>query len=174
LQLYTIIDKGENKMTSIIRRSALPARTISKREFLTPFDEIFNTLMGDVFPTLHQEFGTDFFVQGSYPKCNVLNFDDRVEIEAAIPGLSRSDVDVEVIEGVLTIKGESNQRSGVEDSQYVKRELKRSAFARSFRLEDNLDETKITGEYANGVLTVTIPKVVPTDAEPVVRRIEIK
>ena len=103
-----------------------------------------------------------------------MNFDDRVEIEAAIPGLSRSDVDVEVIEGVLTIKGESNQRSGVEDSQYVKRELKRSAFARSFRLEDNLDETKITGEYANGVLTVTIPKVVPTDAEPVVRRIEIK
>jgi HSP20 family molecular chaperone IbpA len=111
LQLYTIIDKGENKMTSIIRRGALPARTISKREFLTPFDEIFNTLMGDVFPTLHQEFGTDFFVQGSYPKCNVLNFDDRVEIEAAIPGLSRSDVDVEVIEGVLTIKGESNQQT---------------------------------------------------------------
>ena len=90
-------------MTSIIRRSALPARTISKREFLTPFDEIFNTLVGDMFPTLHQEFGNDFFVQGSYPKCNVLNFDDRVEIEAAIPGLAKGDVNVEVVDGVLVI-----------------------------------------------------------------------
>lgn len=161
-------------MTSIIRRSAPPARTISKREFLTPFDEIFNAFVGDVFPTLHQEFGNDFFVQGSYPKCNVLNFDDRIEIEAAIPGLSKEDVQVEVIDGVLTIKGESNQRHDAEDSQYVKRELKKSAFARSFRLEDNLDELGITGTHENGVLTITVPKVVPTNAEPVVRRIEIK
>ena len=161
-------------MTSIIRRSAPPARTISKREFLTPFDEIFNAFVGDVFPTLHQEFGNDFFVQGSYPKCNVLNFDDRIEIEAAIPGLSKEDVQVEVIDGVLTIKGESNQRRDAEDSQYVKRELKKSAFARSFRLEDNLDELGITGTHENGVLTITVPKVVPTNAEPVVRRIEIK
>ena len=161
-------------MTSIIRRSALPARTISKREFLTPFDEIFNTLVGDMFPTLHQEFGNDFFVQGSYPKCNVLNFDDRVEIEAALPGLDKGDVNVEVVDGVLTIKGESNQRLDVEDSHYVKRELKRSAFARSFKLEDNLDELGIAGEYANGVLTITIPKIVHTNAEPVVRKIEIK
>ena len=118
-------------MSNIIRRSAHPARTLSKREFLTPFDEIFNSLMGDMFPTLHQEFGQDFFVQGSYPKCNVVNFDDRVEIEAAIPGLTKEDVSVEIAEGVLTIKAESNQRSDVEDAQYVKREVKRSAFARS-------------------------------------------
>ena len=43
-------------MPNLIRRSALPARTISKREFLTPFDEIFNTLVGDMFPTLHLRF----------------------------------------------------------------------------------------------------------------------
>ena len=161
-------------MTSIIRRGALPARTISKREFLTPFDEIFNTLLGDMLPTLHQEFGTDFFVQGSYPKCNVLNFDDRIEIEAAVPGLAKEDVSVEVIEGVMTIKGESNQRIDAEDSQYVKRELKKSAFARSFRLEDNLDEARISGSHENGVLTIIIPKITHTNAEPVVRKIEIK
>ena len=82
-------------MPNIIRRPALPARTMSKREFLTPFDEIFNNLMGDMFPSIHQEFGENFFAQGSYPKCNVLNFDDRVEIEAAIPGLTKDDRDWE-------------------------------------------------------------------------------
>tara|TARA_B100000131_G_scaffold299263_1_gene319534 strand:+ start:472 stop:957 length:486 start_codon:yes stop_codon:yes gene_type:complete len=160
-------------MSNIIRRSAHPARTLSKREFLTPFDEIFNSLMGDMFPTLHQEFGQDFFVQGSYPKCNVVNFDDRVEIEAAIPGLTKEDVSVEIAEGVLTIKAESNQRSDVEDAQYVKREVKRSAFARSFRLGDNLDDTSVTGTFENGILTLRLPKVVPTNAEPVVRTVEI-
>ena len=161
-------------MSKLIRRSALPARTISKREFLTPFDEIFNNLMGDVFPTFHQEFGQDFFAQGSYPKCNVLNFDDRIEIEAAIPGLTKNDVAVEVVDGVLTIKAESNQRVDVEDSQYVKREVKRSAFARSFRLGDNLVEDNITGAFENGILTITLPKVQPTYTQPEVRTIEIR
>ncbi len=161
-------------MSKLIRRSALPARTISKREFLTPFDEIFNNLMGDVFPSIHQEFGQDFFAQGSYPKCNVLNFDDHVEIEAAIPGLTKEDVTVEVVDGVLTIKAESNQRANVEDSQYVKREVKRSAFARSFRLGDNLIEDNITGTFKNGILTLTLPKVQTTNIEPEVRQIEIR
>ena len=161
-------------MSKLIRRSALPARTISKREFLTPFDEIFNNLMGDVFPTFHQEFGENFFAQGSYPKCNVLNFDDRVEIEAAIPGLTKDDVTVEVVDGVLTIKAESNQRSDVEDSQYVKREVKRSAFARSFRLGENLVEDYISGVFQNGILTITLPKAQPTNTVPEVRKIEIQ
>ena len=161
-------------MPNIIRRPALPARTMSKREFLTPFDEIFNNLMGDMFPSIHQEFGENFFAQGSYPKCNVLNFDDRIEIEAAIPGLTKNDVAVEVVDGVLTIKAESNQRAGVEDSQYVKREVKRSAFARSFRLGDNLVEDCISGAFENGILTITLPKVQPTNIVPEVRKIEIQ
>ena len=161
-------------MPNLIRRSALPARTVLKREFLTPFDEIFNNLMGDMFPAFHQEFGENFFAQGSYPKCNVLNFDDRVEIEAAIPGLTKEDVTVEVVDGVLTIKAESNQRVDVEDSQYVKREVKRSAFARSFRLGDNLVEDCISGAFENGILTITLPKVQPTNIVPEVRKIEIQ
>jgi HSP20 family protein len=160
-------------MTSIIRRGAFPTRTISKREFLTPFDELFNEFFNSSFPALHNELGNDFFAQGSYPKCNVVNFDDRIEIEAAIPGLTSEDIDVEVTEGVLTIRAESNQRIDVEDSQYVKREVKRSAFARSFRLGDNLDETKIGGLHENGILTITIPKIKSTNSEPVVRKIKI-
>ena len=161
-------------MTSLIRRSAFPARTLSKREFLTPFDELFNGMFNDMFPAIHQEFGNDFFAQGSYPKCNVVNFDDRVEIEAAIPGLTKDDVVVEVIDGVLTIRAESNQRSQVDDSQYVKREVKRSAFARSFRLGENLDESSITGTYENGILTLSVMKVQPTSNESIVRTIEIQ
>ena len=160
-------------MSNLIRRSAFPARTLSKREFLTPFDEIFNNMIGDMFPTLHKEFGNDFFVQGSYPKCNVINFDDRIEIDAAIPGLTKNDVDIEIADGVLTIKAEANQRIDVEDSQYMKREVKRSAFARSFKLGDNLDESGIVATHTNGVLLIIIPKVKETNTQPSIRKIEI-
>jgi len=161
-------------MTSLIRRGAFPVRTISKRELFSPFDDLINSLWGDMFPTLHKEVGQDFFLQGGYPKVNVVTFDDRVEIEAAIPGLSKDAVEVEVIDGTLTIRGESNQRADITDAQYARREVKRSAFARSFQLGDNLDETNIGAAYENGILILTIPKVQPTEAENIVRKIEIK
>ena len=165
MRLSTPLDltnEGENIMTSLIRRSAFPARTISKRELFSPFDELINTVWGDLFPDLHKEFGQDFFLQGTYPKVNVLTFDNRLEIEAAIPGLNKENVDVEVVEGILTIRGGNNQREDVEDSQYARREVKRSAFARSFQLGENLDENAITAAYENGILTLTVPKLQPT------------
>jgi len=160
-------------MTGIIRRNRVPARRISKREFLTPFDDLFNEFFNNAFPAFHREVGNDFFAQGSYPKCNVVNFDDRIEIEAAIPGLNKDNVSVEVIDRLLTIKGESNQRDDVEENQYVRREVKRSAFARSFTLGDNLDEQQISGAHNNGILTITIPKINASNSEPTVRKINI-
>jgi len=160
-------------MKSIIRRHGFPARGISKREFLTPFDDIFNEMIGDMFPRLHEEFGNDFFVAGSYPKCNVVSFEDRVEIEAAVPGLSHEDIAVEVLDRILTIKAESNQRSGIKDEQYVHREVKRSAFARSFKLGENLDASSISGAHENGILTITIAKNVPSKTLNEPRKISI-
>ncbi len=157
---------------TLVRRHALTPR-ISRDEWLTPFDRLFDDMLGSMFPTLAHDVGEDFFVKGSYPKVNVINNDTDVTIEAAIPGLDKEDVTVQVTEGVLTIQGTSNQHEDIKDGQYVKREIKRSAFQRSFRLGDNLDESKIKGNYDNGILTLTIPKVVPTEEERTVRKIEI-
>tara|TARA_A100001515_G_scaffold141810_1_gene139305 strand:+ start:439 stop:927 length:489 start_codon:yes stop_codon:yes gene_type:complete len=160
--------------TIITRAPRFNPRNLNKREFLTPFDELFNSMMDNMFPAFNREFGQDFFLQGAYPKCNVLNFDDKIQIEAAIPGLEKEDVSVEVIQDVLIIKANSKQRKDVSDAQYVKREVKRSAFSRSFRLDENLDETSITANHKDGILTLTIPKVQPTLIEPIVHKVEIK
>ena len=80
---------------------------------------------------------------------------------------------LEVTDNVLTIQGTSNQAEGVSDSQYVKREIKRSSFRRSFTLNDNLNSASIGAQFDNGILTLEIPKVVPDNTEPVTRKIEI-
>lgn len=161
-------------MSAIIRRrNSLPARTMTKQEFLTPFDRIFDDMLGSMFPTIANDFGDDFFTKGSYPKVNVVNYDDGIEIDAAIPGMTKDDVDVEITDGVLTIQGTSNQNRNVDDAQYLKREIKRSSFRRSFTLGDNLDSENVSAKFDNGILTLSIPKLVPDDEKPVTRKIEI-
>jgi len=161
-------------MSAIIRRNGLVPRAFTRNEFLTPFDRLFDDMLGNMFPAFSNDLGDDFFSKGSYPKVNVINREDDLVIEAAIPGMGRDDVDVEVTERVLTIRGASNQHHNVNDVQYVRREIKRSAFQRSFRLGDNLDPENISGAYDNGVLTLTIPKLVPTAQERNIRKIEIR
>ncbi len=158
-------------MSAIIRR--VPTHKISKREFLTPFDRLFDDMINDLIPTFSRDFGEDFFAKGSYPKVNVINHEECVEIEAAIPGMDSDDIDVEITDSVLTIQGSSNQISGIRDDQYVKREIKKSSFKRSFSLNDNLDSEDITASFNNGILTLKIPKIVPDNAKPVTRKIKI-
>ena len=103
----------------------------------------------------------------------MINHEDFIEIEAAIPGMDRSDIDVEITDSVLTIQGNSNQNTKISDEQYVKREIKRSAFKRSFALNDNLDSENISASFDKGILTLGIPKIIPDNAKPVTRKIKI-
>tara|TARA_Y100000296_G_C5097442_1_gene218131 strand:+ start:179 stop:682 length:504 start_codon:yes stop_codon:yes gene_type:complete len=151
-----------------------PLKHFTRDEFLTPFDRIFDDFFSTSFPSLSKDFGGDFFTRGSYPKVNVVNNTDNIVIEAAVPGLSKENIKVEVEDGILTISAESNQNTEVQSSQFVKREIKRSAFRRSFNLDENLDQEKIQGGCEDGILTLTIPKLVPEEKEKVVKTIDIK
>ena len=161
-------------MSNLKVYNPFPVKHFTKDEFLTPFDRIFDDLFKSSFPSLSKDFGEDFFSKGSYPKVNVVNNSDNITIEAAVSGLTKEDVKVEIQDNVLTISADSNQHVEVEVDQYVKREIKRSAFRRSFNLGDNLNQDKIKGECHNGVLTLTIPKIVSQPREKVVKTIKIK
>ncbi len=158
-------------MSTLIRRTV--PRSITRQEFLTPFDRLFDDMVSSMFPSFSSDLGDDFFTKGSYPKVNVINRESSVEIEAAIPGMDKSDIDVSVTDGILTIQGERNQKEGVSDSQYVKREIKRSSFRRSFTLGDNLDHKSILAEFDNGILTLSISKLEPEQRESKTRKISI-
>jgi len=160
-------------MNSLIRRNTLAPKGFTRNEFLTPFDNLFDDVFSNLFPTIADDLGQDFFVKGSYPKVNVINKSDEIVIEAAIPGLAKEDVDVEIIDNILTITGTSNQHKDISNDQYVRREIKKSAFQRSFQLGDNLDESNIEGIYDSGILTLRIPKLKPTPIQSEARKIEI-
>jgi HSP20 family protein len=128
-------------------------------EFLTPFDSIFDKMVNQAFPNFGQEFGVNFFGNSSYPRVNVADTKSEVRIEAEIAGLNKEDVSVEYEDGLLTISGD--KKTEIEDMEvkYVYKELKRSSFKRSFKVDkQTLEVDKISAKFDNGILNVSIPK----------------
>ena len=132
---------------------------LNRDEFLTPFDKIFDQLMAQQFPTFQEEVGVSFN-KGAYPKVNIYEYDDKIGIVAEIPGLDKKNVSVEVEEQVLIISGDKH---GFDDSggKCITRELKQSAFTRSFNLGDYLDGENVSATFKDGMLSISVPKIEP-------------
>ena len=134
---------------------------LNRDEFLTPFDKIFDELMSKQFPTFQEEVGVSFN-QGSYPKVNVYEYDDKIGIVAEIPGLDKSNVSVEVEEDVLTISGDKHPDGfDTRGGKCITRELKQSSFKRSFNLGEHLDGGGVSATFKDGMLEILIPKIEP-------------
>ena len=109
-------------MTQLLNGRAVPA---TRKEFITPFDALFDQMIGKAFPSFEREFGVEFFGNNSYPKVDVIDTEDSIEFEAEIPGLDKKDVSVEIEEGILSISGEKRIKEE-ENITYLKKELKKS------------------------------------------------
>ena len=132
---------------------------LNRDEFLTPFDKIFDHLMNEQFPTFKEEVGVSFN-KGAYPKVNIYEYDDKIGIVAEIPGLDKKNVTVEVEDGVLTISGDKHGFD-TDGGKCITRELKQSAFTRSFNLGEYLDGKNISAKFKDGMLSISIPKIEP-------------
>ncbi len=146
-------------------------RLFNQRDYaVSTVDKLFDELFKKEFPELYKETGL-LLSQGSYPKVNVIDFEDKVEIVAEIAGLSKDDISIDVDEYVLTIAGVTKNNNTAKGA-YLIRELKQSSFKRSFTFGDKFDMDKISAEFDNGILTIEVGKKQP---EPkVTKTIEIK
>ena len=132
---------------------------LNRDEFLTPFDKIFDHLMNEQFPTFKEEVGVSFN-KGAYPKVNIYEYDDKIGIVAEIPGLDKKNVSVEVEEDVLIISGDKHGFDS-DGGKCITRELKQSAFTRSFNLGEYLDGSNVSAKFKDGMLSISIPKKEP-------------
>ena len=131
----------------------------------TLFNEIdnwFNSVSSD-FPT--------FFNEKSEwkPRFEVLNSEDAYRLRADLPGMVKKDVDIEITDDVLTIKGERKNDS-INQNDYS--EFTYGEFARSFSLPEDVRHEGIKASMKDGVLALEIPRM--EKADPKVKRISIK
>lgn len=107
------------------------------------------------------------------PRIDVKTGDNEMVVYAEIPGMKPEDVDVEVADGILTIKGE--RKSDVEETKegWLIRERSYGMFERSLALPDGVEPEKVTADYKNGLLEVHVPKA-PEALKPATVRVPLK
>lgn len=104
------------------------------------------------------------------PAVDIKEVEDHFLIEADIPGVDAKDIEINMENGVLTLKGERHTESTKEEKNYKRIERTYGSFYRRFGLPDTADAEKISAQCKNGVLAITIPK--KEVAKP--RKIEVK
>lgn len=104
------------------------------------------------------------------PAVDVVEQDNAYQLRAEIPGIVPTDIDVQVENDVLTLKGERKYENQEERAGYRRVERSYGSFSRSFVLPKGTNVEAIEARAENGVLTVTIPKVQVATA----RKVEVK
>lgn len=131
------------------------ARTNSDRTSRLPmwsvFDELFNREIPSVFS---QNFNTGI----SLPMVNIKETSDAYFVEMAVPGLKKSDFQIDLDNQILSISTEIEEDSEHTEANYTRREFGYASFKRSFTLPETVDDVKIKAKYDEGILSIKLPK----------------
>ena len=126
------------------------------------FDRTFDRLFDYV---THQAEST------GYPPYNIQKTEDyKFEIEMALAGFDKKDIEIEVAEGVLTVKSLKDKDTGATDDYTLYKGISQRNFTRKFTLADDI---VVKGaELNNGMLTINLERIVPEEKKP--QLIEVK
>lgn len=125
-----------------------------------------------------EPFGLEFPMGPQFERrLNALGWSPAVEasetpaeyvITAELPGISPENVEVAMAEGLLTLKGKKEEERRSEDKErtFHMWEREYGSFERMFRFPLEIAENKVSAEFANGVLTVRVPKLQQQKAPP--------
>jgi molecular chaperone IbpA len=102
---------------------------------------------------------------GGYPPYNIQKTEDyKFEIEMALAGFSKKDIEIEVAEGVLTVKSLKEKDSGSTDDYTLYKGISQRNFTRKFTLADDI---VVKGaELKDGMLTISLERIVPEEKKP--------
>lgn len=151
---------------------------------LLPFAQKRGDLTLDPFFSLHRDINRafdDVFKQfggvnwsDNSPRIDVKESAAGVEISAELPGVDEKDIDVELVDDVLTIKGEKKVEKEEKDEKtgYYLSERSYGTFARSIRLPYSVDPGKVKADFDKGVLKIICPR--PAEVEAKAKRIAIQ
>jgi HSP20 family protein len=104
------------------------------------------------------------------PSMDVTETDKEIEITAELPGLEEKDIQINVADNILTIRGEKKAEKEQKDKNYRLVERSYGSFERTLELPEGVNADAIKANISKGLLKVTVPKPAPTQA----KKIEVK
>lgn len=92
------------------------------------------------------------------PRVDIAENEGEFEVKAELPEVRREDVHLTVENNVLTLRGERKQEKEEKGKRYHRIERAYGSFSRSFTLPDNVDGSKVTANFKDGILCIRLPK----------------
>jgi len=122
------------------------------------FDHFFNDFLSNRWPRL-LDWNTPNLSPTSFPRVDIIDHDQSIEVQAALPGVKKEDVNVSIHHQTITISTTSKEEKKEEEpGKYFRREISHGQFKRTLSLPDNIDDEQAKASFKDGILTVTIPK----------------
>ena len=107
----------------------------------------------DIAPAWRRDFG--FSVT---PALDIVEKEKAFEVTAELPGLDVKNIDLQLSDNVLTIKGEKLEEKEEKAKDRYVSERRYGSFRRSLQVPGSVDADKIEASFKSGVLTITLPK----------------
>lgn len=123
-------------------------------------------------------FTTPFFREPSlsrgFPVVDVGETDDAVFVKAELPGIDPKDVEVNVADDIVELRGEvkEEREEGGEDTGFYRKERYYGTFERSIPLPVKVKQDNVKAQYKDGILRITLPKSEPS--KPKARKVDIE
>lgn len=97
-------------------------------------------------------------LRGLVPPVDVYETESAVVVESPIPGVDADKIDIQIADGVMTIRGEDEKRSEVEEKNYYRKEVRHGSFSRTVAIPAAVDAERAEAVVENGILKITVPK----------------
>ncbi len=92
------------------------------------------------------------------PALDIVETPEEYVLQVEVPGITKENVKVNVVDGILRIEGERRQEKEEKGKKFHRLERSYGTFLRTFVLPEYVDETQVRAEFKEGILTVRLPK----------------
>jgi HSP20 family protein len=114
---------------------------------------------------------TELSTRAWAPPVDIYETENDIVLKAELPGVDTKDVEVRIEDNTLYLKGERKFEKEVKEQNYHRVERSYGSFARSFSLPNSISADKVTADFKDGLLTVTMPK--REEAKPKTVKIDV-
>lgn len=102
--------------------------------------------------------GSDFGNLSKVPAAELSETDDAVNLKLEVPGMSAKDLDIQVTEDAVSIRGERKEETTTEENGTKRSEFRYGKFERVIPLPARIQNTDVKADYKDGILNLHLPK----------------
>lgn len=142
-------------MSNIMRRDSYNTPSLFRKSINDMFDHFSGT---GIFSPISDLANHSMNLLSSSMPIDVIDQGKEYVVKANLPGIDKKDVDIQLTENVLTIKGSYSQNNEDKGERYLLQERRMGTFSRSIAFNEDLLPDKITAGFKDGILEIIIPK----------------